>query len=90
MKFVNNIMFPCETQGSATTKYCDYIYINNSGTRVVLFAAYASPQTGAFLRNFNLAVSSNESTIGSALSCKPLNPVTEEIPENDVIGEEGV
>lgn len=90
MRFINNVMFPCEAQGSATTKYCDYIYINNSGTRFVLFGAYASPQIGAFLRNFNVTTSGYESTVGSALSCKPLNPVAEEIPEDDVIVEEEV
>lgn len=74
MHFSNNIMFPSETVGSASTRYCDYLILNKSGTRYIAFASYNKAQTGAFYLNFNGDSSSSQAYTGSTLSCKPLNP----------------
>lgn len=79
MKFINNIMFPCETTGSATTKYCDSYLFTATDTRYPYFAGYGTTQSGALFCGFNCSTSSYSKSIGSALSCKPLNTTPQEV-----------
>lgn len=79
MMFSNNIMLPSETQGSATTKYCDYYVPNNTGVRYPVYGSYNNNQPGAFYANFNSASSSYDAAVGSRLSCKPLNQTPQEV-----------
>ena len=74
MKFTNNIIFPCETSGSATTKYCDYLRHSNSETKYIAFGGRQSnTYIGAFYYNLDLSSSSYNDDVSSALACKPLN-----------------
>lgn len=79
MMFSNNIMLPLETQGSATTKYCDYYVPNNTGVKYPVYGSYNNTQPGAFYANFNSASSSYDTAVGSRLSCKPLNQTPQEV-----------
>ena len=73
MSFTNNILFPKETTGSATTSYCDYYKRYNSGTRFAAFGGYTDTRKGAFFCDASLSTSSFNDDVGSAISCKPLN-----------------
>ena len=79
MMFVDNILFPSEVQGSATTNYCDYYAATNTGLRYPLYGSYNTTQPGAFYMNFNSASSSYDSAVAAALSCKPLNQTPQEV-----------
>lgn len=79
MSFSNNILFPIETVGSATTGYCDYHSPSNSGTKYAAFGGYTNPNKGAFYCNATLSTSHFNDDVGSAISCKPLNQTPQEV-----------
>ena len=73
MKFVNNIMFPSELNGSATTKYCDYFKGEATGTRISILYGGKENEMGAFAMGLNRTETLSGVDTGSTLSCKPLN-----------------
>lgn len=67
---------PCDvTEGSSSTYYADYQYINTSGTMYSLFGGDAGTgrPAGAFCVALNVGSTNANWPIAAALSCKPLS-----------------
>lgn len=73
-KFDTHGLIPKQVSGSATTKYCDGLYFNNSQVDYALAGGGSSdgPRVGALCSALNGAASYAAWNVGAALSCKPL------------------
>ena len=74
MMFNSFGLFPKSVGGSATTYYCDVLYVNNS---IVTYpgrgsAADAGQKGGTFMTAYHFNTSLSHYSYGAAISCKPL------------------
>lgn len=67
-------LFPSETSGSSSTRYCDYFFVNTSNVCHALVGGYSGNglSCGAWYSSLNNTVSYSGWHIGASISCKPL------------------